>query len=100
MAREKVELLPRIEAALALVNALDGAKAPWPEQGRDPRGPGPLAHAVKALAVVNLVAVEKLFVREDVAVSVHDPLREAGGARRVVELRGIARGGVGGLVLG
>ena len=53
-----------------------------------PGGPGPLAHAVEALAVLHLVAVDELLVGEDVAVRVDDALREPGRPRRVVELRG------------
>ena len=39
----------------------------------------------------HLVAVDELLVAEEVAVRVHDPLREPGRARRVVELRRIVR---------
>ena len=42
----------RVEAALALVDALDRAQPPRPEQRRDPGRPRPLAHAVEALAVL------------------------------------------------
>ena len=52
VARQEVELLVRVEAALALVDALDGAEPPRPEQRRDARRPRPLAHAVEALAVL------------------------------------------------
>jgi hypothetical protein len=45
----------------------------------------------EALAVLDLVAVDKLFVPQQVAVCVHDPLRKPRRARRVVELCGIVR---------
>ena len=60
-----------------------------------PGRPGPLAHAVEALAVLHLVAVDELLVGEDVAVRVHDALREPGRPRRVVELRRVVGRGVG-----
>src|SRR3712207_9199110 len=65
VAREHVELLVRVEAALALVDDLERAEAPGPEQRRDPGRPRPLAHAVEALAVAHLVAVDELLVAED-----------------------------------
>ena len=69
-----------VEAALALQDDLDGAQAPRPEQRRDAGRPRPLAHAVEALAVLDLVAVDELLVGEDVAVGVDDALGQAGGA--------------------
>ena len=98
--REEVELLVRVEAALALEDALHRAEAPRPEQRRDPGRPGPLAHAVEALAVLHLVAVDELLVREQVAVGVDDALGQAGGAGRVVELGRVVGGGVDRLELG
>src|SRR3954465_10640022 len=55
-----------------------------------PPAPGdrPLADAVEALAVPDLVAVDELLVGEQVAVRVDDALGQAGRAARVVELRG------------
>ena len=87
MAREEVQLLVRVEPALALIDELHRAEAPRPEQRRDARGPRPLAHAVEALAVAHVVAVDELLVREQVPVRVDDALRQPGRARRVVELR-------------
>ena len=81
----------RVEPGLAPVDVLHRAEPPGAEQRRDPGGPGPLAHAVEALAVLDLVAVGELLVGQDVAVRVHDPLREPGRARRVVELGWIVR---------
>jgi hypothetical protein len=52
---------------------------------------------VEELAVPDVVAVDELFVAEDVAVGVQDPLREPGRAGRVVELGRIVGGGVDGL---
>src|SRR5438105_2032695 len=60
VATEEVELLVRVEAALAPVHTLHRAQTPGAEQRRDPRGPRPLAHAVEALAVGDLVAVDEL----------------------------------------
>ena len=54
---------------------------------------------MKALAFLDLVAVDELFVRQQVAVRVHDPLREPRCARRVVELCRIVRRRVGPHVL-
>ena len=70
----------RVEPALALVDELDGAEAPRPEQRRDARRPRPLAHAVEALAVLDVVAVDELLVREQVAVRVDDALGQPGRA--------------------
>ena len=81
VAAEEVELLGRVEAALALEDALQRAEPPRPEQRRDARGPGPLAHAVEALAVLDVVAVDELLVGEDVAVGVDDALRDARSCR-------------------
>jgi hypothetical protein len=86
----------RIETRLAPVHALQRAEPPWSEERRDPRGPRPFAHAVEALAVLHLVAVDELLVGQDVAVRVHDALREPGRSRRVIELRGILGRGVAG----
>ena len=97
VAGEEVELLVGIEAALALVDELDGAEPPRPEQRRDPGRPRPLAHAVEALAVLHVVAVDELLVGEQVAVRVQDALGEAGGAGGVVELRRVVGGRVDGL---
>jgi hypothetical protein len=94
VAREEVELSVRVEAALALVDALHRTEPPGAEQRRDPGGPRPLAHAVEALALAHVVAIGELVVREQVPVGVHDPLRKPGRAARVVELRGIVAGGV------
>ncbi len=94
VAREEVELVGRDEAGLALQHVLDRAQPPGAEQGGDPRGPGPLAHAVKALAVLDVVAVDELLVGQDVAVGVDDALRHARGPRRVVELRRVVGGRV------
>ena len=94
MTAEEVELLVRIEAALAPVDALQRAETPRPEKRRDPRRPCPLAHAVEPLAVFDLVAIEKLLVAEDVAMRMHDPFRESRRARGVVQLRRILGGGV------
>ena len=87
----------RIESALALQDDLHGAVAPRPDQRRDPRCPRPLAHAVEALAVAHVVAVDELVVAEDVAVGVQDALRQARRAGGVVELRRVVGGGVDGL---
>ena len=94
VAGEEVELLVRIEAALALVDGLHRAVAPRPEQRRDPGRPCPLAHAVEQLAVLDVVAVDELLVGEDVAVGVEDALGQPGRPRRVVQLRRIVGGGV------
>ena len=77
-----------------------GAVAPRAEQRRDAGGPGPLAHAVEALAVLHVVAVDELLVGEDVAMGVHDALGQPGRAGRVVELGRVLGRGVGGLELG
>ena len=87
VAREHVELLVRVEAALALVDELDRAEPPRAEQRRDARRPRPLPHPVEELALLHVVAVDELLVREEVAVRVEDPLGEPGGAGGVVELR-------------
>ena len=94
VAGEHVELLVRVEAALALVDHLHRAEPPRPEQRRDPGRPRPLAHAVEQLALLHLVAVHELLVREHVAVGVQDALRQARGAGGVVQLRGVVGGGV------
>jgi hypothetical protein len=47
---------------------------------------------VEALAALYVMAVLELVVGEDVAVGMHDALRQAGRARGVVELRGILSG--------
>ena len=83
---EHLELLARIEASLALIDELDGAVAPRPDQGTDARRPGPFAHPVEELALAHLVAVDELLVGEDVAVGVEDALGESRGSRRVVDL--------------
>src|SRR5262245_66189707 len=83
-----------VEAALAPIDALQRAKPPRPEQRRYPRGPGPLAHPMEALAVLYLVAIAELLVPEDVAVRVDDPLRTPRRARCVVELRRVIAGRV------
>ena len=80
-----------VETALSLVDVLHGAQSPWAEQRADPGSPGPLAHPVKALAVLDVVAVAELLVREDVAVGMDDTLGEAGGAGGVVQLGRIIR---------
>ena len=90
----------RVEAALALVDALHRAEPPRAEQRRDAGRPRPLAHAVEALAVAHVVAVVELDVREQVAVRVDDALRQPGRAGRVVELRRVVGGGVQRRVLG
>src|SRR5689334_18831406 len=59
---EEVELLVRVEPALAPIDALDRAETPRPEQWCNSGGPRPLAHAVEALAVLDFVAVEKLLM--------------------------------------
>jgi hypothetical protein len=46
---------------------------------------------VEELAVLDLVAVEELLVREDVAMRVDDALGQAGRAARVVQLRRVIR---------
>ena len=94
VAGEEVELVGGDEAALALEHVLDRAEAPRAEQRGDARRPGPLAHAVEALAVADVVAVDELLVGEDVAVGVDDALRHAGGAGGVVELRRVVGRGV------
>ena len=96
MAGEEVELVGGHEAGLALEHVLDRAQPPRAEQRRDAGRPGPFAHAVEALAVADVVAVDELLVGEDVAVGVDDALRLAGGPGGVVELRGV----VGRCVLG
>ncbi len=100
VAGEEIELPVGVEAALALEHELDGAQAPRPDERADAGGPGPLAHAVEALAVLDVVAVDELLVAEDVAMGVQDALREAGRAGRVVELGGIVGRGVDALELG
>ena len=85
----------RVEASLAPVDTLQRAKPPRTKQRCDPCGPGPLAHPVEALAVLYLVAIPELLVPEDVAVGVHDPLREPRRAGCVVELRRVIGGGIG-----
>src|SRR4051794_18551750 len=100
VAREEVELLGGVDPALALEHELHGPVAPRAEQRRDARRPRPLPHAVEALAVLDVVAVEELLVGEQVAVRVHDALGEPGRARRVVELRGVVGRRVDGLELG
>ena len=100
VAAEEVELLGGVEAPLALQHDLDGAQAPRPEQRRDAGRPRPLPHAVEELAVLDLVAVDELLVREHVAMRVDDALGQAGGAARVVELRRVVGGGVGRLEVG
>ena len=91
---EHRELLLGVESALALEHELRRAEAPRPEQRRDTRGPGPLAHAVEELAVAHVVAVDELLVGEQVAVRVQDALGEAGRAGGVVELRRVVGGRV------
>ena len=100
MAAEERELAVRVEAALALQDDLDRAEAPRPEQRRDAGRPRPLAHAVEALAVLHVVAVDELLVAEDVAMGVQDALGQAGRAGGVVELGGVVAGGVERLVVG
>ncbi len=100
MAGQEVQLPAGIEARLALVDALHCPQAPGPEQGRDASRPCPLAHAVEALALLDVVAVDELVVGEQVSVGVDYPLGQPGGARRVVQLGGIVGGRVGGLELG
>ena len=97
VAAEEVELLVRVEPALALIDALNGAQSPRAQQRRDARRPCPLAHAVEALSVLDLVAVGELLVRQEVAVGMDDALRHAGRSRRVVELRGVVGRGIGSL---
>ena len=94
VAGQEVELLVRVEPALALIHELHGAEPPRPEQRRDAGRPRPLAHAVEALAVLHVVAVDELLVREQVAVRVQDALGEARGAGGVVELRRVVGRGV------
>ena len=84
----------RVKAALALVDDLHGAEPPRAEQRRDAGRPRPLAHAVEELALLHLVAVDELLVREQVAVRVDDALRQAGRAGGVVELRRVVGRGV------
>ena len=86
MARQEVELLVRVEPALALVDRLHRAVPPRPEQRADPRRPRPLPHPVEQLALADVVAVHELLVGEQVAMRVQDPLRQPGRARRVVQL--------------
>jgi hypothetical protein len=64
------------------------------EQRRDPRRPRPLPHAVKQLALPDVVAVDELLVGEQVAVRVEDALCQPRGAARVVQLRGVVGGRV------
>ena len=90
----------RVEAAFALVDALDGAEPPRPEQRRDACGPRPLTHSVEPLPILDLVAIDELLVRQEIAVRMHDPLRKPCRARRVIELGGIVCRRVGRHVLG
>ena len=87
VAAEKIELLVRVETGFAPVDTLQRSQPPRTEERRDPRRPRPLAHAVKAFAVLHLVAIHEFLVGEDVAVGMHDPLRKTGRPRGVVELR-------------
>ena len=80
MPAEEVELLVWVEAALTLVDALHGAEPPWSEQRCDSRRPRPLPHPVKALTVLDLVAVLELLVTKDVPMRMHDAFREPRGA--------------------
>ena len=88
VAAQEVELPMRIESGLAPVDALHRSEPPRAQKRRDPCGPRPLAHAVKPLAVGDLVAVHELLVAQDVAVGVHDALRQPGRPRRVVSCAG------------
>ena len=96
MTRENLELAVGVEAAFAGVYELGCAKPPRAEQRRDARRPRPFPHAVEELAVLHVVAVDELLVREQVAVRVEDALGLAGGPRRVVELGRVVGGGVAG----
>src|SRR4029079_2443307 len=98
---EKVELPVRVEAGFAAVDALQRSQPPGAEERGDPRCPRPLAHAVKSLAILDLMAVDELFVREDVPVGMHDALRKSRRPRGVVELRRVVgEGRFADLVLG
>ena len=55
VAGQEVELLTGVEAALALVDALERAEPPGPEQRADPGSPGPFAHPVEGVDVVAAV---------------------------------------------
>jgi len=57
-----MELLVGVEATAARVHELRNAVAPRPEQRAYAGGPGPLAHAVKELAVMDVVAELELLV--------------------------------------
>ena len=83
---EEVELSRGVEPCFATVDALHRPEPPRPEQRSDPGSPGPLAHPVEALAVLDLVAVDELLVAEDVPVRVDDPFRQPCRPGRVVEL--------------
>jgi hypothetical protein len=83
---ERGQLLLGVEAALALKDVLGRAQPPRPEERRDPRRPRPLAHAVEELALLDVVAVDELFVREQVAMRVEDSLRQSRRSRGVIEL--------------
>ena len=91
---EELELPVRIEARLAAIDALGRAEPPRAEQGRNARGPCPLAHAVEYLVLADVVTVNELLVGKDVAVGVQYPLRQPRRPRGVVELRRVVCGRV------
>ena len=78
MATQEIELFVGVEATLALVHGLHRTEAPGSQQRADSRRPRPLAHPMKQLAVLEVVAVDELLVGEDVPVGVEDPLRQTG----------------------
>src|SRR5690348_2944589 len=89
MAGQEVELLVGVKAALTLIHGLHRPEPPRADQRTDPGRPRPLTHAVKDLAVTNIVAIEELLVAKEVSMGVENALRKPGRARGVVELRGV-----------
>src|SRR5581483_4691561 len=64
VAAEEIELLVRVEAGFAPVDALERTEPPRAEQRRDSCRPSPFTHPVEALAVLDLMAIDELLVPE------------------------------------